>query len=85
MNTTPHQRAAAWNYFMPHPTAASTPPHDNRHSEVPTEDLRASTQRPTTGRTSVTGRRVEKPGTGRSSGPSGQPDEFRHGLIHTNK
>ncbi len=85
MPTTPIRDAAAVNYLRTRRSTASTPPHDNWHSEVPTEDPRKATQRPTTGRTSVLGKRVEKPGTGRSSGPSGQPDGFRHGLVHANK
>ncbi|WP_048437934.1 hypothetical protein [Caenimonas sp. SL110] len=86
MPTTTNLAAAAWKYFRTTRSAtAGTPPHDNKHAEEPNIDLRTATQRPTTGRTSAAGRKVEKPGTGKSSGPSGQPDEFKHGLVHTNK
>jgi len=42
-------------------------------------------QRPSTGRTSKLGRKVEKPGDLRAAGPSGQRDIARHDRQHANK
>lgn len=41
--------------------------------------------RPASGRTTALGRRVERPGTGRQGGPSGQKDQLRHDRTHANK
>ena len=49
------------------------------------EELRTLFHRPSTGRTTALGRRVEKPGTGRQSGPSGQTDGVQHDKKHANK
>jgi hypothetical protein len=53
----------------------------DKKEEVPTTLL----QRPSSGRTTKLGRKVEKPGTGRQSGPSGQTDSVQHDRRHTNK
>jgi hypothetical protein len=53
----------------------------DKNEEVPTTLL----QRPSSGRTTKLGRKVEKPGTGRQSGPSGQTDSVQHDRRHTNK
>jgi hypothetical protein len=42
-------------------------------------------QRPSTGRTSKLGRKVEKPGDVRAGGPSGQRDICQHDRLHANK
>jgi hypothetical protein len=42
-------------------------------------------QRPSTGRTSKLGRKVEKPADVRAAGPSGQRDIARHDRLHANK
>jgi hypothetical protein len=42
-------------------------------------------QRPSSGRTTPLGRRVEKPGSGNPAGPSGQRDRAKHDGKHTNK
>jgi hypothetical protein len=46
---------------------------------------RADPHRPSTGRTSALGRKVEKPGDVRAGGPSGQRDIARHDRLHANK
>lgn len=74
----------AWKFFSLTGRAAK-PPHDNTSTEEPAEDLRIEPQRPNTGRSSSIGRKVEKPGSGRSAGPSGQHDAFQHNPDHTNK
>ena len=42
-------------------------------------------QRPTTGRNTRLGRKVEKPRDPKSGGPSGQKDRARHDKRHANK
>lgn len=49
------------------------------------DGLRSWLQRPSSGRTTNLGRRVEKPGLGRQSGPSGQSDSVQHDKKHANK
>jgi hypothetical protein len=41
--------------------------------------------RPSSGRTTAQGRRCEKPGSGKPPGPSGQRDECKQDVKHTNK
>jgi hypothetical protein len=65
--------------------AAQLPTEEKERLEKAKEELRTLFQRPSTGRTSALGRRVEKPGTGRQSGPSGQTDGTKHDRKHTNK
>jgi hypothetical protein len=47
--------------------------------------LRGFLQRPSSGRTSTLGRKVEKPGSGAPAGPSGQTEGVRHNRKHANK
>ena len=57
-------------------------------AQVPEKEddaLRALYQRPSSGRTTPLGRRVEKPGSGNPAGPSGQKDRAKHDGKHTNK
>jgi len=49
------------------------------------DELRTLFHRPSTGRTTQLGRRVEKPGPTRTSGPSGQTDNVQHDRKHANK
>ena len=49
------------------------------------EEPQTLLQRPSSGRTTKLGRKVEKPGIGRQSGPSGQTDSVQHDRKHTNK
>lgn len=64
---------------------AQLPTEEKERLEKAKEELRQLFQRPSTGRTTALGRRVEKPGTGRQSGPSGQTDSTTHDRKHTNK
>jgi hypothetical protein len=72
-----------------HPCAAQPrapePEGDRTRLQKAKDGLRALLQRPSSGRTTSLGRRVEKPGTGRQSGPSGQTDSAQHDRGHTNK
>ena len=58
---------------------------EKNHLQKAKDGLRAWLQRPSSGRTTNLGRRVEKPGTGRQSGPSGQTDGVQHDKQHANK
>lgn len=49
------------------------------------DKLRGFFQRPSTGRTSTLGRKVEKPGSGGPAGPSGQTESVQHDRRHANK
>lgn len=64
---------------------AQMPQDEKSRLEKTKEELRSVFQRPSTGRTTKLGRRVEKPGTGRQSGPSGQTDGVQHDRKHANK
>ena len=68
--------SAAW--------AQSTPPKDGRLERLK-DEVQAIFQRPTTGRTTRLGRRVEKPGDCTAAGPSGQHESTKHDRGHTNK
>ncbi|HWP11002.1 MAG TPA: hypothetical protein VNN06_04220 [Ramlibacter sp.] len=61
---------------------AQTPQEEKRRL---TDALRTLYQRPSSGRTTALGRRVEKPGDASPAGPSGQRDTAKHDGKHTNK
>jgi hypothetical protein len=75
---TPPQHGAA-------PPSAQVPEDERNRLQKAKDGLRALLQRPSSGRTTNLGRRVEKPGTGRQSGPSGQTDGVQHDRQHANK
>jgi hypothetical protein len=56
-------------------------PRANVHKDQPRDDA----QRPTVGRNTKLGRKVEKPQDPKAGGPSGQHDAGRHDRKHTNK
>lgn len=49
------------------------------------DKLRSFLPRPSSGRTSALGRRVERPGSGGPAGPSGQTEDVQHDRMHANK
>jgi hypothetical protein len=63
--------------------AAHMPPTEKRHVEDVKDEVLY--QRPTTGRNTKLGRRVEKPAEPATGGPSGQHDGAKHNRKHTNK
>lgn len=68
------------------PTAANDQGGDDKISLQKAKDkLRGFFQRPSSGRTSTLGRKVEKPGSGAAAGPSGQTEGVEHNGKHTNK
>jgi hypothetical protein len=64
---------------------AQLQPDDKTKLEKAKEEVRNLHHRPASGRTTSLGKKVEKPGTGRQGGPSGQTDASRHDGKHTNK
>ena len=66
--------------------AGSNLPEDERAKLEKTKDeLRVLYHKPTTGKTTKLGRKVEKPQDPKAGGPSGQHDEGKHDRKHTNK
>jgi hypothetical protein len=65
--------------------AQTTPPKDVTHLDKLKQDVQGFFQRPTTGRTTRLGRKVEKPDNTTAAGPSGQHDSTHHDRQHTNK
>jgi hypothetical protein len=66
-------------------TWGTSPPKDGTRVDKLPPDFQGFFQRPTTGRTTRMGRRVEKPGDAAAAGPSGQHDTTHHDRQHTNK
>ena len=66
--------------------AQSPPPpvEDKKQLEKVPDPIRSLYQRPSSGRTTALGRRVEKPGDKNTAGPSGQKEGLKQGQ-HTNK
>lgn len=65
--------------------AAQYGPDEKKRLEKAKDELKTLFQRPSTGRTSSLGRKVEKPAPSRSGGPSGQTDAVQHEKKHANK
>jgi hypothetical protein len=72
-----------------HPRAQLQPGEKKQTQEAEDQErvelLVTDPQRPSTGRTSKLGRKVEKPADVRAAGPSGQRDLARHDRLHANK
>ena len=79
----------AFAFEGPRPFANSNPPVDPYLQRPPLhkvkDEVLTSAQRPTTGRTTRLGRKVEKPSDNHTDGPSGQRDLTRHDKKHANK
>ena len=60
-------------------------PDEKSKLEKAKDELRTLYNRPATGRTTAQGRRVERPGTGKQAGPSGQKDKGQQDRKHANK
>lgn len=70
----------------PRPSAANDQSGDDKLSLQKARDkVRGFFQRPSSGRTSTLGRKVEKPGSGAAAGPSGQTEGVEHDRKHANK
>ena len=73
-----------------HPSASAAwaqtePPKDGTQLHKVKEEVQNIFQRPSNGRTTRMGRRVEKPGDAHAAGPSGQHEATKHDSRHTNK
>jgi hypothetical protein len=69
---------------LEHPDA-QLPDDEKKGFEKVKDALRSLYARPSSGRTTPLGRRVEKPGERKPGGPSGQTDGSKHEGTHTNK
>lgn len=77
------------HFYAEHPRAQLQPGEKKQTEQAEDEERvdpqRLDPQRPSTGRTSVLGRRVEKPADVKPAGPSGQRDISQHDRLHANK
>lgn len=64
---------------------AQLQPGEKKQTDQAEDEERVDPQRPSTGRTSVLGRKVEKPADVNPAGPSGQRDGAKHDRQHANK
>jgi hypothetical protein len=65
--------------------AQSAQPKDWTRLQQLKDEVKAIFQRPSNGRATRQGRRVEKPGDAHAAGPSGQHEATDHDCKHTNK
>lgn len=81
----PYRSAMAMLTGHMHRAGAQMEPDEKKRLEKAKDELKTLFQRPSTGRTTSLGRKVEKPGPSRTSGPSGQSDNTQHEKKHANK
>jgi Zn-dependent oligopeptidase len=81
----PYRSAMSMLTFYINRAGAQLPEEERDRLEKAKDALRNLYQRPSSGRTTPLGRRVEKPGSGSPAGPSGQRDKAKHDGKHTNK
>jgi len=81
----PYRSAMSMLTFYINRAGAQLPEKEKTRLEKTKDVLRSLYQRPSSGRTTALGRRVEKPGEGKGGGPSGQKDGAKHDGKHTNK
>ena len=81
----PYRSAMSMLTFYINRAGAQLQPGDKLRLEKAKDELRGLFHRPSSGRTSALGRKVEKPGSGRQGGPSGQTDGAKHDGKHANK
>lgn len=83
--TDPYRSAMSTLTFYIHRAGSQLQPEDKTKLEKAKEELRTLYSRPTSGRTTAQGRKVERPGTGKQGGPSGQKDKGQQDRKHANK
>ena len=81
----PYRSAMSMLTFYINRAGAQLQPGDKLRLEKAKDELRGLFQRPSSGRTTPLGRRVEKPGENKAGGPSGQRDGAKHDGKHANK
>jgi hypothetical protein len=64
---------------------AQLQPGEKKQTQQCEDEERIEVHRPSIGRTSPLGRKVEKPADAKPSGPSGQHDSTKHEIAHTNR
>ena len=69
----------------PEQIVPTSPPHDLKQWDKTKDQPKEMASRPSSGRTTLLGRRVEKPGHTKLGGPSGQTDSCKSDSRHTNK
>ncbi|MES1264700.1 MAG: hypothetical protein ABUU24_03495 [Variovorax sp.] len=79
----------AESFAFHRPFANSNPPTEEPAKKTSLQKVKDEVltifQRPTTGRTTPMGRKVEKPSDTHTDGPSGQRDTTRHDKQHANR
>jgi hypothetical protein len=65
--------------------SAQLQPEEKAKLEKAKEELRQLYHKPDSGKTTPLGRKVEKPGSDKQGGPSGQKDQGQHDRKHANK
>ena len=81
----PHRSAMSMLTFGLDRAGAQLQPSDKLRLEETKDEQRGLFHRPSSGRTSALGRKVERPGSGSAAGPSGQRDGAQHDGKHANK
>ena len=81
----PYRSAMSMLTFYINRAGAQLQPGDKLRLEKAKEELRGLFHRPSSGRTSALGRKVEKPGDRSAGRPSGQKDEAKHDGTHATK
>jgi hypothetical protein len=81
----PYRSAMSMLTFYINRAGAQLQPGDKLRLEKAKEELRGLFHRPSSGRTTPLGRKVEKPGENKAGGPSGQRDGAKHDGKHANK
>jgi hypothetical protein len=81
----PYRSAMSMLTFYINRAGSNLPDKEKDKLEKAKEELRQLYQKPTTGRTTALGRKVEKPGDTQPGGPSGQKEQSQHNRKHTNK
>lgn len=81
----PYRSAMSMLTFYINRAGAQLPEDEKKRLEKAKDALRTLYHRPSSGRTTALGRKVEKPGSGSPAGPSGQKDDAKHDAKHTNK
>ena len=81
----PYRSAMSMLTFYINRAGGQLQPEEKSKLETAKDELRTLYNRPTSGRTTAMGRRVERPGTGKQAGPSGQKDKGLQDRKHANK
>jgi hypothetical protein len=81
----PYRSAMSMLTFYINRAGAQLQPKEKSKLEKAKDELRQLYDRPASGRTTALGRKVERPGTGKQGGPSGQRDTAKQNSKHANK